>query len=92
MPQFSSVDQGVSCHRLQHTRPPCASPTSKVYSNSCPLNQRCHPTISSSVIPFSSHLQPFPASGSFLMSQFFASDGQSIGVSTPVIPDSNEYS
>ena len=92
MPQFSSVAQGVSCRRLQHTRPPCPSPTSKVYSNSCPLNQRCHPTISSSVIPFSSHLQPFPASGSFLMSQFFASDGQSIGVSTPVIPDSNEYS
>ena len=68
-------------HGLQHARPPCPSPTHRVYSNSCPLSQWCHPTISSSVVPFSSHLQSFPASGSFQMSQFFASDGQSIGVS-----------
>ena len=83
--QFSSVTQ--SCltlppHGLQHTRPPCPAPTPRVYSNSCPLSQWCHPTISSSVVPFSSHLQPFPASGSFSMSQFFTSGGQSIGVST----------
>ena len=68
-------------HGLQHARPPCPSPTSGVYPNSWPLNQWCHPTISSSVVPFSSHLQSFPATGSFLMSQFFASGGQSIGVS-----------
>ena len=67
-------------HRLQHTRPPCPSPTPGVYSNSCPLSQWCHPTISSSIDPFSSHLQSFPASGSFPMSQFFTSGGQSIGV------------
>ena len=60
-------------HELQHNRPPCPSPTPGVHSNSCPLSQRCHPTISSSVIPFSSHLQSFPASGSFPMSQFFPS-------------------
>ena len=63
---------------LQHTRPPCPSPTPGVYSNSCPLSQWCHPTISSSVIPFS-RLPSFPASGSFTMSQFFTSGGQSIG-------------
>ena len=68
-------------HGLQHARPPCPSPTPRVYSNSCPLSPWCHPTISSSVVPFSSHLQSFPASGSFPMSQFFASGGQSIGVS-----------
>ena len=61
--------------------PPCPSPTPRVYSDSCPLSQWCHPTILSSVIPFSSHLQSFPASGSFQMSQFFASGGHSIGVS-----------
>ena len=66
---------------LQHTRPPCPSPAPGVYSNSYPLSQWCHPTISSSVIPFSSCLQSFPASGSFQLSQFFASGGQSIGVS-----------
>ena len=66
---------------LQYTILPCPSPTPDVYSNSCPLSRWCHPTISSSVIPFSSHLQSFPASGSFSMSQFFASGGQSIGVS-----------
>ena len=69
-------------HGLQHSRPPCPSPTPGVYSNSCPRSQWCHPSISSSVIPFSSCLQSFPASGSFPMSQFFASSGQSIGVST----------
>ena len=68
-------------HGLQHTRLPCPSPTPRVYSNSCPLSWRCHPAISSSVIPFSSHLQSFPASGSFPISQFFTSHGQSIGVS-----------
>ena len=82
--QFSSV--GQSCptlwpHGLQHARPPCPSPTPGVYTDSCPLSWWCHPAISSSVIPFSSHLQSFPASGSFPMSQFFASGGQSIGVS-----------
>ena len=65
-------------HGLQHSRPPCPSPTFGVYSNSCPLRRWCHLTISSSVIPFSSRLQSFPASGSFQMSQFFTSSGQSI--------------
>ena len=68
-------------HGLQHPRPPCPSPTPGVYSNSCPLSQWCHPTISSSVIPFSSHLQSLPSSRSFQRSQLFASGGQSIGVS-----------
>ena len=68
-------------HGLQHARPPCPSPTPGVYSNSCPLSRWCHPTISSSVIPFSSRPQSFRASGSFPMSQFFASGGQSIGAS-----------
>ena len=68
-------------HGLHHTRPPCPSLTPRIYSNSCPLSQWCHPTISSSVIPFFSHLQSFPALGSFQMSQFFASGGQSIAVS-----------
>ena len=75
-------------HGLQHARPPCPSPTPTVYSNSCPLSQWGHPTISSSVIPFSSLPQSFTASGSFQMSQLFASGGQSIGVSasTSVLP------
>ena len=77
-------------HGLQHARPPCPSPTPRVYSISCPLSQWCHPTISSSVVPFSSCLQFFPAPGSFQMSQFFASGGQSIEVSastsTSVLP------
>ena len=68
-------------HGLQHMRPPCLSPTPGVYSNSRPLSWWCHPTISSSLVPFSSCLQSFPASGSFQMSQFFASGGQNIGVS-----------
>ena len=67
-------------HGLQHARPLCPSPTPGVYSNSCPLSQWCHPAISSSVVPFSSCLQSFPASGSFQMHQLFASGGQSIGV------------
>ena len=68
-------------HGLQHDRSPSLSPTPRVYSNSCPLSQWCHPTISSSVIPFSSCLQSFPASGSFQISQFVTSGGQSTGVS-----------
>ena len=72
-------------HGLQHAKPPWPSPTPGVYSNSCPLSWWCHPTISSSVVPFSSCLQSFPASGSFQMSQFFASGGQSIGASVSVL-------
>ena len=68
-------------HELQHARPPCPSPTPGVHPNPCPLCQWCHPTISSSVVPFSSCLQFFPASRSFQISQFFISGGQSIGVS-----------
>ena len=68
-------------HGVQHARPPCPSPTPRVYPNSCPLSQWCHPTILSSVIPFSSCPQYFPVSGSFQMSQFFAAGGQSIWVS-----------
>ena len=79
-------------HELQHARPPCPSPTPRVYSNSCPLSLWCHPTISSSVVPFSPRLQSFPASGSFQMSQLFAWGGQSIGVSasTLVLPMSTQ--
>ena len=69
-------------HGLQHTRPPCPSPAPRACSNSCQSSRWCHPTISPSGIPFSSHLQSFPASGSFPKSQFFASGGKSIGVST----------
>ena len=82
--QFSSVTQSCPTlwpHGLQHTRSPCPSPTPGVYPNPCPLSQWCHPTISSSVVPFSSCLQSFPASGSFPVSQLFASGGQSIRVS-----------
>ena len=75
-------------HELQHARPPCPLPTPRAYTNLCPLSGWCHPTISSSVVPFSSHLQTFPASGSFPMSHFFASGGQRIGLSasTSVLP------
>ena len=66
---------------LQHARPPCPPPTPRVYSNSCPLSWWWHPTMSSLVVPFSSRLQSFPASGSFPVSQFFTSGGQSIGAS-----------
>ena len=68
-------------HGLQHTRLPCPSPTSGVYPNSCALSRWCHPTISSSVVSFSSCLRSFPALGSFPISQFFASGGQSIEAS-----------
>ena len=86
MVQFSCsvVSNSLSPHGLQHTRPPCPSLTPRAYSNSCPLGRWCHPTISSCVVPFSSHPKSFPASGSFQMSQFFASGGQSIGVSASV--------
>ena len=88
--QFSHsvISNSLWPHGLWHARLPCASPTPGVYSNSCPLSQWCHPTISFSVIPFSSHLQSFPASGSFQISQFAASGGQSIGVlaSASVLP------
>ena len=82
--QFSRsvISNSLWPHGLQHTRPPCPSPTPRVYANSCQLSQWCHPTISSSVVPFSSCLQSFPASGSFQMSPLFASGGQSIGVSS----------
>ena len=88
---FSSVGQlclTLWPHGLQHARPPCPSPTPGVHSNSCPLSQWCHPAISSSVVPFPSRLQSFSVSGSFQMSQFFTSSGQSIGVSasTSVLP------
>ena len=92
--QFSSVAQScpsLQPHRLQHSRPPCPSPTPGVYSNSCPLSRWCHPTISSSVVPFSSCLQSFPASGSFQMSQFFTSSVKYCSFSLSISP-SNEYS
>ena len=81
--QFSHsvVSDCLQPHGLQHTRLPCPTPSPGVYSNSLPSSRWCHPTISSSVIPFSSCLQSFPTSGSFPMSQFFTSGGQSIGVS-----------
>ena len=84
----SIVSDSLQPHEPQHARPPCTSPTSTVHPNPCPLSWWCHPTISSSVIPFSSCPQSFPASGSFPMSQVFASGGQSIGVSasTSVLP------
>ena len=75
------MSDSLPSHGLQSSRIPCPSPTPRAYSNSCPSLRWCHPTISSSVVPFSSFLQSFPASGSFPMSQFFASGGQSIGVS-----------
>ena len=81
--QFSSLSHVrlFATHGLQHARPPCPSPTRRVYPNSSPLSRWCHPTISSSVVRFSSCPQSFPTSGSFQMSQFFASGGQSIIVS-----------
>ena len=86
--QFSCsvMSDSVQPHGLQHTRLPCSSPSRGVRSNSCPLSWWCHPTISSSVVPFFSWLQSFPASGFFQMSQFFASGGQSIGASASVLP------
>ena len=92
--QFSCsiVSDSSRPHGLQHVRFPCPTPTPGVYSNSCPLSQWCYPTISSSVAPFSSRLQPFPALGSFSMSQLFASGGQSTGVSASasVLPMSTQ--
>ena len=79
-------------HGLQYTRLPCPSPTPGACSNSCPSSRWWHPTISSPVIPFSSCLQSFPASGSFLMSQLFTSGGQSIREFSFSISPSNEYS
>ena len=78
----SVMSDSLWLHGLQHARVPCPSPSPGACSNSCPLSQWCHPTISTSVAPFSSCLQSFPASGSFQMSQFFASGSWSIGVST----------
>ena len=77
----STMSDSLWPHGLQHARLPCPSPTPRACSNSCPSSQWCHPTISSSIVPFSSCLHSFPASGSFPMSQFFASGGQSIGAS-----------
>ena len=77
----SVVSNSLWPHGLQHTRPPCPSPAPRVDSSSCPLSWWCHQTISSSVVPFSSHLQSLPASRFFQISQFFSSGGQSIGVS-----------
>ena len=93
--QLSSVAQSCSTLRpygLQHARPPCLSPTPRVYPHLHPLSWWCHPTNSSSVIPLSSHLQSFPASGSFPMSQFFTSGGQSIGTSASasILPMNNQ--
>ena len=84
----SAISDSLWPYGLQHTRLLCPSPSPGVHSNSCPLSWWCHPTISSSVIPFSSYPQSFPASGSFLISQFFASSGQSIGASasTSLLP------
>ena len=88
--QFSHsvVSDHLRPHGLQHARPLCPSPTPGVHINPCQLSRWCHPTISSSVVPFSSCLQSFPASGSFPVSQFFTSGGQSTGVSasTSVLP------
>ena len=88
----SAVSDSLWTCGLQHARLPCSSPTPGAYSNSCPLHQWCYPTISSSGIPFSSHLQSFPVSGIFPVSQFFASGGQSIGVSASasVLPMSTQ--
>ena len=88
IPIFSSVQfsrsvmsDSLQCHELQHTRPPCSSPTPGVYPNPCSSSWWCHPAISSSVVPFSSYPQSLPESGSFPMSQLFTWGGQSIGVS-----------
>ena len=84
----SVMSDSLQPHELQHARPPCPSPTPGVHSDSPPSSQWCHPAISSSVVPFFSCPQTLPASGSFQMSQFFASDSQSFGVSasTSVLP------
>ena len=93
--QFSHsvVSDSLKTHEPQHARPPCPSPAPRVYQNPCPLSQWCHPAISSSVVPFSSCPQSFPASGSFQMSQLFTSGGQSFGVSasTSVLPMNTQH-
>ena len=91
--QFSSVAQSLWPRESQHARPPCPSPTPRVYSNSCPSSLWCHPTISSSVVPFSSCPQYHPASGSFPTSQLFAWGGQRIGVSASasVLPVNTQH-
>ena len=85
--QFSCsvVSDSLQPHEPQHARPPCPSPTPRVHPNPGPLSRWCHPTISSSVVPYSFCPQSFPASGSFPMSQLFASGGQSIGVSASAL-------
>ena len=90
--QFSRsvVSNSLQPHEPQHARPPCPSPSLGVHPNPCPSNWWCHPTISSSVVPFSSCLQSFPASQSFQMNQFFTSGGQNIGVSASAsVPSMN---
>ena len=93
--QFSRsvVSDSLRSHESQHVRPPCPSPTPGVYPNSCPSSWWCHPATSSSVIPFCSCLQSFPASRSFRKCQLFAAGGQSIGVSssTSVLPVNTQY-
>ena len=89
---LSVVSDALWPHGLQHTRPPCPSPIPRVYSNSCPLSQWYHPTNLSSVVPFSSCLQSFPASGSFQISQFFASGGPKYWSFSFSISSFSEYS
>ena len=86
--QFSCsvVSDSLRSHEPQHARPPCLSPTARVCPNPCPLSRWHHPTISSSVVPFSSCPQSFPASGSFPLTWLFTSDSQSIGASVSVLP------
>ena len=86
--QFSRsvASDSLRPHELQHTRPPCPSPTPRVHSNSCPSSWWCHPSISSSVVPFSSCPQSFPTSESFPMSQLFTSEVQRTGASAAVLP------
>ena len=86
---LSVASHSLRPYGLQHTRLSCPSPSPGACSNSCPLSQWCHPTISSSIVPFSSCLQSFPASGSFPMSQLFTSSDQSIGASSSVLPMNN---
>ena len=91
--QFSSVmSNSLQPHESQHARPPCPSPTPRVYPNSCSLSWWCHPTISSTVVPFFSCPQSFQASASFQMSQLFTSGGQNIGVSASISVLPNEHS
>ena len=88
----SVLSDSLQPHGLRHARLPCSSPSPWDCLNSCPMSQWCHPTISCSVVPFSSCLQSFPASGSFLVSQFFTSGSQSTGGFSFSISPSNEYS